>query len=241
MLVCGFVIAAKHPNEENDMSTRMRDEKEKRKLSAKDIIIPLLIGTLGAVASIVATMMVPGFIGLEVLFLLVIVIWVTIGYNRRTLRGVLTFPFLYIATAAAALLYEGASPYIGAPFGDFRETEPTRFVKTFSFFVLMLAIWIPLEGISRALFKDMSLPRLGLLDNLGGMMVHLLIGLLIAALLFNGFGYVQRWRGEVTKARLAPTFLTTIRLHYLTQSIWFPTRVPPFYRGALELAETPTE
>jgi uncharacterized membrane protein required for colicin V production len=225
------------------MSTRMRDEKEKSKLTARDIIFPLVIGTLGAVGAVLAFFLVPGFLPVEVLLLIVMVVGATIGYNRRTIRGLVTAPFLYVATGFAAFTYEPAAPYIGAPFGDFREVEPTRAIKALSFFVLTLAIWIALEGISRALFRDMSLPKLGILDNFGGVLIHLVIGVLVAALIFNALGYTQRWResGSARKAKLAPLFLPVIRTGYLTQSFWFSGKPPALYRGALNLTENLAE
>jgi uncharacterized membrane protein required for colicin V production len=227
--------------EEKAMSTRMRDEKEKRKLTASEIILPLVIGTLGAVGAILA-FFVLDFSSVEVMLLLVIVAGATIGYNRRTMRGLVTIPFLYTATGFATLAYEDAAPYIGAPFGDFRETEPTRAVNVLSFFVLMLVVWIALEGISRALFRDMSLPKLGILDNFGGVFVHMVIGVLIAALIFNALGYVQHWRenGSARSAQLAPAFLQVTRAIYMTQSFWF-SGTPGLYRGVLGLTETVAE
>lgn len=224
------------------MSTHGRDQKEKRKLTATDIIFPLVIGTLGAGGALLANFVVPGFQSVEVTLLLVMVIGATIGYNRRTIRGLVTMPFLYVATGFATFAYEPASPYLGAPFGDFREVQPPRSVKVFAFFVLMLAVWIALEGISRALFKDMSLPKLGILDNFGGVLVHFVIGLLVAALIFNALGYTQRWegRGSARKATLSPMLLQVIRAGYTTQSFWFPGP-PALYKGALKLTENVTE
>lgn len=224
------------------MSTHMRAHKEKRKLAARDIVFPLFIGTLGTVGVLVAFFADPGFLEIDLL-LLVVVAGATLGYNRRIVRGLVTVPFLYTATGFAAITYGSAAPYIGAPFGDFRETEPTRAVKAISFFVLMLVVWIALEGISRALFSDMSLPRLGILDNLGGVLIHLLIGILIAALIFNALGYMQRWRasGSACSAKLAPVFLQVVRAGYMTQSFWFSGKTPPFYKGALNLTENLAE
>jgi uncharacterized membrane protein required for colicin V production len=225
------------------MSTHMRDEKEKRKLTAKDIIFPLVIGTLGAVGAILAFFLVPDFQSIDVMLLLVMVAGATIGYNRRTIRGLVTLPFLYVATGFATLAYEPASPYIGAPFGDFREIEPPRGVKVFAFFVLMVVVWLALEGISRALFRDMSLPKMGMLDNFGGVLVHIVIGVLIAALIFNALGYTQRWvkGGSARKAKLAPVLLQVVRAGYLTQSFWFSGKTPALYKGAVNLTENLAE
>jgi uncharacterized membrane protein required for colicin V production len=214
----------------------MTQHAAKKKLAAKDLLLPLLIGTLGVIGAVVAFLTVPGFSGIEVVLLLVVSVGAAIGYNRRTVRGLVTIPFLYAATGVAIILYETTAPYIGAPFGDYREIEPPRMIKAISFFVLMLVVWIALEGISYALFRDMSLPRIGMLDNLGGVLVHLLLGLLIAALIFNALGYSQRWQGGVAEAKLAPMFLRVIRTWYQLQSIWFG-KTPGFYAGALTLVE----
>jgi uncharacterized membrane protein required for colicin V production len=222
------------------MNIRVHAEKEKRKPAARDIIFPLAIGALGTVGTIAAFFAVPGFLMSDVILLIVVVIGAVIGYNRRTVRGLVTIPFLYSATGVAALMYDPASPYIGAPFGDFREAEPTREIKALSFFVLMLVIWIALEAISWALFKDMSLPKLGLSDNFGGVLVHVFIGVLVAALLFNALGYTQWWPSDTVNARLAPVFLPVIRIWYQTQSFWFEG-TPGFYAGALALTENSGE
>jgi hypothetical protein len=186
---------------------------------------------------VVAYLTVPGFLEVEVVLLLVMAVGAALGYNRRIIRGLVTIPFLYAATGVAAILYNTTSPYIGAPFGDFREVEPPRDIKALSFFVLMLVVWIALEGISRALFRDMSLPKVGMLDNLGGVIIHIFIGLLIAALIFNALGYSRQWRGSITKAKLAPLFLRVLHTWYQFQSIWFG-KPPGFYAGALKLIET---
>ena len=215
----------------------MTQHKTKKKMSAKDLLFPLLIGTLGVVGAVVVFLMVPGFLQVEVVLMLVMAVGAAIGYNRRIVRGLVTVPFLYAATGVAAILYGATAPYIGAPFGDFREMEPPRDIKALSFFVLMLVVWIALEGVSYALFRDMSLPKLGILDNLGGVLVHLMLGLLIAALIFNALGYSQQWQGGIAQAKLAPLFLRVVGAWYQLQSIWFD-KTPGFYAGALTLIET---
>ncbi|MFL7792435.1 MAG: CvpA family protein [Anaerolineae bacterium] len=214
----------------------MTQHAAKKKTDAKDIIFPLVIFVAGTVGAVVARFSLPGFGNADVTFLVIMASAAAVGYRDRILRGLLSIPFLYIATAVAAILYEPASPYIGAPFGDFREVEPTRIVKALSFFVIMVAIVAILEGSSRALFKDMSLPKLGMLDNLGGVLVGLVIGVLVAALFFNSYGYNQRWQGDVDDAMFAPMLLRVLDIGYQTQSIWFKG-TPGFYVGALNLAE----
>ena len=85
----------------------MTQHEAKKKLSAKDLLLPLLIGTLGVVGAVVAYLAVPGFLEVEVVLLLVMAVGAAIGYNRRIVRGLVTVPFLYAATGVAAILYQG--------------------------------------------------------------------------------------------------------------------------------------
>jgi len=203
--------------------------KTKERASAKELVPPLLIGTFGAVGVVALYFMVPGFRPIEVIVLLLMVAFVALGYKQRIIRGVMALFILYFATGMAASFYEVASPYIGAPFGG----KPTLSNKTLAFIVLTAVIWIALEALGRAMFADTTLPMLGILDNLGGLLVYLIVGILVATLLFNAVGY--GWaRGSHNRARLRPQFRQVLRIHYSTQFFWFPGRTPPIYRYDLE-------
>ena len=213
------------------MSIR-HDEKKRR--SAGEVVVPLLIGTLGVVGVVLAAIFGSGFKFIDVGCLILIVASTAVGYTQRTFRGFLTVPFLYVATVVAATFYVQTAPYIGAPFGDFREVAPPRGVKALSFMVLMLVVWIALEAITRSFLKNTSLPRLGVLDNLGGMLLYAIVGILVAAIIFNAFGYSQYWGGEAGRAKLRPMFRGVMRIHYATQAFWFPKGQPFFYTDGLD-------
>ena len=213
------------------MSIR-HDEKKRR--SASEIVIPLLIGTLGVVGAVLAAAFDSTFRVIDVGLLILMVAFTAVGYTQRTFRGLLTAPFLYVATVVAASFYVQTAPYIGAPFGDFREVAPPREIKALAFMVLMLVVWIALEAITRSFLKNTSLPRLGILDNLGGMLLYAIIGILVAAIVFNAFGYSQYWGGEAGRARLRPMFRSVMRIHYATQQFWFPKGQPLFYTDGLD-------
>jgi hypothetical protein len=206
-------------------------KKEKRR--ARDIIIPLLIGMLGVVGVVLASILGGGFGFIDVVLLIVVVAFAAVGYTQRFLRGMMTIPFLYIATGAAATFYVAAAPFIGAPFGDYREVAPPARVRAFSYMVLLLVIWIPLEAIARSFLKDTSFPRLGFLDNLGGVFVYTVIGLVVIALIFNAIGYGQRWRGGLNRAGLRPFVRDIMRILYAIQGFWFPPDQPRIYTAGL--------
>ena len=203
------------------------------KRSFARMIPPLLIGTLGifGVAALYALELVRP---IEFVPLLIIVCATAVGYSRRIVRGVLTIIILYIATTVAALLYRAAAPYTYAigevitfnleasiedavPLGD----------QAFSFVLLTAIFWLILELIGRAIFQTPNLPQIGVLDNLGGVLIHLAVGVLAASLMFNAIGY-GRSRSKHDGASLRHTFNQVLYVHYSTQSFWFQSP-PPIY------------
>jgi uncharacterized membrane protein required for colicin V production len=206
------------------------------KRSAKEVVPPLILGTVGTIGVVVLYFLSPDFFQpIELILLLVVVGFAAVGYTQRIVRGLMMAAIIYVATGVAATFYVITAPYIGAPFGDFTEEAPPLGIKAFSFVVLTVVIWIALEAIGRAFLKDTSLPGLRILDNLGGLLVYLVIGVLVATLLFNTIGYSQRWRRVHDKAALRSAFNQVLSLHYTAQSFWFPGKPPPIYVYDLDL------
>lgn len=210
--------------------------------SAQEVIPPLMLATLGIIGVVLLYLLVPGFQSIE-LVLLATVACVAAGYTQRIVRGVITIVILYIATGVAATFYQVAAPYTGLvkailtlPLtGDFSfDVNLNNGTLAFSFGLLTVLTWLVLEIAMRVSFQDTSLPGLGVLDNLGGVIVYLIIGVLVASLLFNALGY-GRLRPAHDKALLRPAFNQVIHLHYVTQSFWFPRRPPAIYTYDLSL------
>ena len=201
----------------------------RRRASARELVPPLIIGTLGTIGFVAAYLLVPGYRPVDLLLLLVVASC-AVGYRQRTLRGLASIAALYVATGVAATFYNPAAPYVGSPFGDFREQVP-RSIYAYTFCVLTFVAWAALEALSRGLFKDVSLPALRILDNLGGALLYPVVGFLVAGILFNAFGY-KGLRHPVGK--LNPTFKQVVRIHYLSQSFWFPAGEPFLYTYDLD-------
>lgn len=214
-----------------------------RKRSDRKSIPSLLIGALGTVGVVALYLLVPGFQFIELVLLLVVVGFGAAGYNRGIIRGAMTIALLYVATGVAATLYPIPAPYVAAT-GQFFALVFTGNALSgeldvanqnvgggslaISFVLLTVVIWGALEAIGRVAFRDTSLPRLGILDNLGGVVVHLVIGALVASLLFNAIGYGQL-RPAHNKALLRRRFNQVLSVHYNAQSFWFPRTPPPIY------------
>jgi hypothetical protein len=229
-----------------------------RKRLPKEAIPPLIISTLGTVGAAALYYLIPGFQFMELALMLVVVGLSAVGYAQGLLHGVMTAVMLYVATGVAATFYRAASPYVHtilqalallqqaamSMVNPHQSTTPgiarmlgegiSHDTLAVSFCLLTIITWGALEAINRASFKDTSLPRLGILDNLGGVLVHLAIGILVASLLFNAIGYGQQRRVH-NNALLRPTLNKVLYLYYTAQSFWFPKRPPPIYVYDLDL------
>jgi uncharacterized membrane protein required for colicin V production len=217
--------------------TAIKPKQEKRTFAK--MIPPLILGTLGVFGITALYALGLGFQRIEFVPLLIVVCAIAVGYTRGIVRGILTGIILYVSTAAAALFYRAVAPYAyavgevltlnleasaeqGAPLG----------AQAFSFILLTVVFWFILQLISRATFQTPDLPQIGILDNLGGVLVHLVAGVLAASLLFNAVGY-GRSRPSHNQAYLRRTFNQVLYLHYNTQSFWFPSP-PPIYTYDLD-------
>ncbi|MFQ6102091.1 MAG: CvpA family protein [Anaerolineae bacterium] len=216
------------------------EKTRKRGPSAKEVVPPLLLGALGSIGVVALYFLVPGFQPIDLVLLLVAVGFVAVGYTRCVVHGVITVAILYFATAVAAALYRPLAPYADAvrwfvtlplthDFGGSMDRHVDRDSYAFSFGLVTVILWIVLEVIFWVSFRDTHLPGLGVLDNLGGLIIHLVIGALVASLLFNTIGY-GRLRRLHDEALLRTRLNQVLYVHFqIAQSFWFPERPPPIY------------
>jgi hypothetical protein len=225
--------------------------KSKRGLSS-EATVALILSAVGTAGVVVLYYLTPRFQPIELLLMLVIVGLAIAGYLQGIIRSVMTIILLYIAIGIAAILYRESAPYVNAIlqvltllrdsvasiFGARPSTSSavdytlgagiTQDTLAVSFGLVTALIWGILEIISRASLKDTSLPRLGILDNVGGVLIHLIIGILVAAFLFNIIGY-GKYRPTHDRALLRPQFNRVLYFCYTTQWFWFPRSPPPIY------------
>ncbi len=143
---------------------RIRGGGGKRRRSAKDLVVPLIISVLGIAGIITLNFLIPDLQPMELVLLFVVVGFGAVGYMQDIVRGLMSTAMLYVAAGVAATFYQTTAPFVGAPFGD----EVDRNILALSFGVLTAIIWITLEILGRTSFRDTKLPVVGILDNLGG-------------------------------------------------------------------------
>ncbi len=217
---------------------------------SKEATVSLILGAMGTIGVAALYYLTPRLQPIELPLILLVVLIGAVGYTQGLVQAVLTTIYLYIATGVAARFYPGAAPYVKmiqqalravwqwvrpGPAGGSGtlEAAANRDTLAISFVILTVIVWATLEIISRASLKDTSLPRIGILDNISGAFVHVVIGVLIATLLFNTAGY-GRLRRMHNKALLRPRFNQVLRIYYSAQSVWFSSP-PPLYSYDLRL------
>ena len=207
-----------------------------RRRTDTKLIPTLLIGALGIAGIVALFLLVPGVQFIELVLLAIVVGIVAMGYRRGIIRGIISILFLYIATGMAATFYPIPAPYVAGirqflgrmSVGTVTQGELDGDSLAISFILVMLVTWIALEAIGHSASPDTSLPRLGILDNLAGVGAHLVVGVLVASLLFNAIGYGHLRRAH-HKAVFRSRFNQVLTLHYGTQSFWFGESPPPIY------------
>ncbi len=230
--------------------------KNRPRASAKEVLPPLLLGALGSIGIVALYYRVPGFQTIELGLLFVVTGCAAVGYRQGVVRGIATIVIIYLATGVAATFYRVTAPYVNgivqiweilwnAAESTIRRTPApqadlllggavTSDSVALSFGLLALIAWGTLEIAGRALFEDTRLPWLGVLDNLGGVIVYLIVGVLVASLLFNTLGYGSLRRVH-NQALLRPRFNQVLYWHYTAQAFWFPRGSPAIYAYDLRL------
>jgi uncharacterized membrane protein required for colicin V production len=201
-------------------------------------VTALIVETLGIIGIIAYTFFGPRQLrGLDVAMLFVIVSFAAYGTMRTIIRGLMSTVAVYLATGIAASFYPVFTPYsraflnalgyLGlstAPAGD---VDYSALALSFGIFTAVL--WVILELLFRASFENTHLALLGPMDRVGGAIVYLVVGIVVATLLFNTIGYGVAGRTAHDQASLRPEFNRVLRLYYQGQSFWFPGRPPGIY------------
>jgi hypothetical protein len=213
------------------------------KPSGAGVFVPLLIASVGTVLVISLFFLLPGFHPLEMLALLLAIAITAIGYTRRTLRGLISYAILYFASGVAASLYHAAAPSVAKALHSFSHpfspapvqlAYVSRGEYAFTYAALTLFVWALLEFLVRVALPDTQIPKLRFADNFGGVLTHLPVALVAASLLFNTMGY-GGLRYPHDRAHFRDAFNQVLRVHYQTQSIWFPDDPPAIYVYDLDL------
>jgi hypothetical protein len=211
----------------------------------RSIGIPaLILATLGALGTVAFHFFGPRELrGFDMVLLFLIVGFAAYGSMNTIIRGLTTAVALYVATGVAATFYPVLTPYarsfiniaksVGLGRPPIGSVDFSALALSFTFITVVL--WIALEALFRVSFPDTHLSFLGFVDRVAGTLVYLLIGIVVAALLFNTIGYGLAGRAAHRRASLRPEFNQVMEFYYQGQSFWFPRRPPAIYVYDLDL------
>lgn len=208
-------------------------------------VTALIVETLGILAIVAYYFFGPRELhGLDMVMLFVIVSFTAYGTMRTILRGVMTGVAVYLATGMAASFYTLLTPYsrsfldalayLGLSTAPAGEIDYSALALSFA--VLTVLLWAILELLFHASFESTHIGFLGPTDRVGGGIVYLVVGILVAALLFNTIGYGAAGRPAHDQASLRPEFNRVLKLHYEAQSFWFARRPPAIYVYDLDVS-----
>jgi uncharacterized membrane protein required for colicin V production len=169
---------------------------------------------------------------LALLFLTICILSIVAGLVRQ----LFSLLVLYLATAAAGLLY----PYLALFLSPVGGKTPTL-TEFISFWVIFIAVTVPLEILLRRGFPDTRLPALGFLDHLLGLLPGIACGLIVAGLLVATLGYApqQTWGKALEGLRSATAYLWEdsalrpllarfLSLYLDLHQLWMPV-LPPLF------------
>ncbi len=172
---------------------------------------------------------------LALVFLTVCVLSIAVGLIRQ----LFSLLILYLATAAAGLLYPYLALFASAIGGN--TPTLTQFV---AFWVIFIAVTVVLEILLRKGFPDTRLPALGFLDHLLGLLPGIVCGAIVAGLLVATLGYApqQTWGKALEGFRSATAYLwgesalRPLLARFLTvyldlHKLWMPVLPPIFKPG----------
>lgn len=200
--------------------------------------VALIVAALGAVAIACYYVWGPRDLrGMDAALLFVVIAFAAYGTTESIIRGALTVAAVYLSTAMAGTFYAALTPYsrsllnalAGLGLASPAVGNSDLPALALSFALAAGALWMILELLFRAALPGARLALLGFVDRVGGAVLYLALGVIVAALLFRLLGMGAAGRTAYSAAVLRPEFNRVTELVYQTQSFWFAGRPPVVY------------
>ncbi len=157
---------------------------------------------------------------------LVVVFVAVCGFSiyRGLLRQLMTLAVLYLTTIVAGMLYSPLVLLFQAIL------QASRLANLVSFWLIVIVIVFVLELVLRRNFPETKLTRLGLLDNLLGLIGGIPSALIVTSLLLTSLGYAFHAQAPLFGQVLIPFY----KFYMVTHGLWF-NPPPPLLNYALLL------
>jgi hypothetical protein len=148
----------------------------------------------------------------------------------RIVRGVFALVTLWAATLLAAVLYPEVAFRLQSLSGD----NPVLF-RGIVFDALLVIVLVTGVILTRVAFPVTRLPKLGFLDNLGGLLLGVVIAIILISIINNSFGVmvIENWEQNRTGYTRLRTIYFASQLRPYTTMVLSVYRwlFAPFFRG----------
>jgi uncharacterized membrane protein required for colicin V production len=178
---------------------------------------------------------------LDFILIFIILIGVSFGARRGAVRILVSIFGIYITVIIAGYAYEPIGNTIARAFRRIGMGMSFTAAQNFAFVVLVIAMTVVVELVSRNTFEETRIKSIGVLDNVLGAVVGFLYGMLWASLFLVPAQYgVSRsggaWGTALVDSALVPT-LNSIFQHAVIDivSIFFIGGVPRLYRNPVSV------
>lgn len=170
----------------------------------------------------------------DVLIVVALLAVVAFGFVRGLVRMALSLLVLYLAAVAAMTLYVPASRWL-----RFVTQLPQSISQGLSFFLILVLVSAAINFVLRRTYKETELPGVRQIDQLGGMVIGFVlgviwIGLSILVLAFflrtplgHEAGVQQVMVGYFRRSSLIPVFYRVLPVAVATLRPWMPKGLPP--------------
>ena len=159
---------------------------------------------------------------------------VALGFVRGLVRMGLSLVVLYLAAVAAILLYTPLARFIRTV-----ANTPVFLSQGLSFLFILIVLTTALNFMLRRTYKDTELPGVRQIDQLGGMVIGLFVGVIwigfaiviIAFFLRSAVGQEAPFQASVVgffrRSYLIPIFYRVLPVMVASLRPWMPKGLPP--------------
>jgi len=173
----------------------------------------------------------------DLVLVVLVLVGVMVGYMQGLLRQLTGLLALYIGLVMASYFHEAVERWI-----DFFVPKMADVAQeSLAFLGILALVYVTLHWLGQQAFPETRLATLGVLDQLGGMVIgFLVVGIQIGVgvLIFRFLSGVSWMRGDTVRlafaqaleaSPLVPTFQTYLAFVARTLLPWLPAGLPTFF------------
>jgi uncharacterized membrane protein required for colicin V production len=176
---------------------------------------------------------------LDIILIVIILAGIVIGWRRGLIRMLISIASIYIIVIVAGYAYKPIGDTLVGGLGHLGIQVGNIGAHNFSYIVVVIALTVAFELASRNSFEATQIRSLGAFDNVLGVLVGIIYGMLWASLFLLPLQYsaareASPWASAISGSTLVPTLNRVFQSAVLDiVSIFFINGVPALYRNSV--------